>query len=231
METKDKINKIVELTEHPERFTEEQVNELLRDEECRMLYSTLADAGRAMSERHTVSDDVVDAEWKKFAAKYFGDDADNVSGCTSCRLPDGGGKVRIVPLWRSKIAAACAGFIIVSGVSLAMVIYGGSLRNDNPPSAAGTTVVATVNKAPDIVVYENSRLDSIMTDVSVHYGVTTEYENDNLRALRFHLKWDRNRALSDLIEVVNEFDGINIYVEDKRVMVAEQTDEEEEADN
>lgn len=222
MKTKEKIDKIIEFTEHPERFTDEAVSELMRDEECRMLYQTISDAGRAMAEDHEVSDDVVDEEWRKFAAKYFDGDENGADGSRSCELPRGG-RVRIVPLWRSKIAAACAGFIILSGVALAMVVTRSGQTTDDGRHPADSVLVAPHNVvAGDIVVYEDSRLDSIMNDVSDHYGVTAEYANDGLRTLRFHLKWDRSRGLGDLIEVVNGFDGISIRVDGRRVIVAEQ---------
>ena len=222
METKEKIDKIIELTEHPERFTDEAVSELMRDEECRMLYQTISDAGRAMAEGHEVGDDVVDEEWRKFAAKYFDGDENGADGRRSCELPRGG-RVRIVPLWRSKIAAACAGFIILSGVALAMVVTRSGQTTDDGRHPADSVLVAPHSAvAGDIVVYEDSRLDSIMNDVSDHYGVTAEYADDGLRTLRFHLKWDRSRGLGDLIEVVNGFDGISIRVDGKRVIVAEE---------
>lgn len=222
MGTKEKIDKIIELTEHPERFTDEAVSELMRDEDCRMLYQTISDAGRAMAEGHEVGDDVVDEAWRKFAAKYFDGDENGADGSRSCELPRGG-RVRIVPLWRSKIAAACAGFIILSGVALAMVVTRSGQTTDNGRHPADSVLVAPHSAvAGDIVVYEDARLDSIMNDVSEHYGVTAEYADDGLRTLRFHLKWDRSRGLGDLIEVVNGFDGISIRVDGKRVIVAEE---------
>lgn len=222
METKEKIDKIIELTEHPERFTDEAVSELMRDEECRTLYQTISDAGRAMAEGHEVGDDVVDEEWRKFAAKYFDGDENGADGSRSCELSRGR-HVRIVPLWRSKIAVACAGFIILSGVALAMVVTRSGQTTDNGCHPTDSVLVAPHSAAAgDIVVYEDSRLDSIMNDVSDHYGVTAEYADDGLRTLRFHLKWDRSRGLGDLIEVVNGFDGISIRVDGKRVIVAEE---------
>lgn len=216
METNERTNRIIELTEHPERFTDEQIRELLSDEECRKLYDTLVEAARAMAEEQPVSDGMIDEEWRKFSAKHF---------------DDGGSKgrtARIVPLWRSKIAAACAALLIVSGVALAFIATGNSRGNDNQPSKTVVDSTAEAGAAADIVTYDDARLDSIMTDVSARYGIEVDYENDTLRRLRFHLKWDRSRPIADFMEVVNGFEGISMSSEGGKVIVKEVFEDETE---
>lgn len=76
---------------------------------------------------------------------------------------------------------------------------------------------------------DDARLDSIMTDVSARYGIEVDYENDTLRQLRFHLKWNRSRPIADVMEVVNGFEGISMSPEGGKVIVKEVF--EDETDN
>jgi hypothetical protein len=43
MEEKDKLGLLIDMTEHPENYTDEQLQKLLEDEECRELYNIIAD--------------------------------------------------------------------------------------------------------------------------------------------------------------------------------------------
>lgn len=46
-EQNDKLTQVLEMTEHPERFTDEQLQQLLNDEECAVFYRLMCDAASA----------------------------------------------------------------------------------------------------------------------------------------------------------------------------------------
>jgi hypothetical protein len=48
MEEKDKLGLLIDMTEHPENYTDEQLQKLLEDEECRELYNVIADVDSAL---------------------------------------------------------------------------------------------------------------------------------------------------------------------------------------
>ena len=57
-ELDDKLAKVLDATEHPEQYTDEQLEELFRDEEC------------AAAETHTESEADIDAEWQRIADRH-----------------------------------------------------------------------------------------------------------------------------------------------------------------
>ena len=46
-EQNEKLTQVLEMTEHPERFTDEQLQQLLNDEECADFYRLMCDATSA----------------------------------------------------------------------------------------------------------------------------------------------------------------------------------------
>ena len=49
-EQNDKLTQVLEMTEHPERFTDEQLQQLLSDEECADFYRLMCDAASAYAD-------------------------------------------------------------------------------------------------------------------------------------------------------------------------------------
>ena len=46
-DNEDKLTRVLHATEHPEEYTDEQLEELLRDEECAAYYRLMCDASTA----------------------------------------------------------------------------------------------------------------------------------------------------------------------------------------
>ena len=60
--------------EHPDRYTDEQWQELLSDEECRELYEAIrlsASAFEAEDAKQKIANGIKEEEWQKFEAKHF----------------------------------------------------------------------------------------------------------------------------------------------------------------
>lgn len=67
-----RIEQLMEMQEHPERFTEEQIRQALAlDPELKAMMEQLAFAKRALKYEETqVANPSVDKEWEKFAAAH-----------------------------------------------------------------------------------------------------------------------------------------------------------------
>src|SRR3712207_1260592 len=62
------INQLLEAIEHPEHYTEEQLQNLLKSEEARQYYQLIADVSSAHSyekNKGKLTDDMLDSEWQK----------------------------------------------------------------------------------------------------------------------------------------------------------------------
>ena len=69
---KDKLAMVLDATEHPEQYTDEQLEELLRDEECAAYYRLMSEASSAFAETHTESEEEIDAEWQRIDSPQGG---------------------------------------------------------------------------------------------------------------------------------------------------------------
>ena len=64
----DKYNIVLDLIEHPERYTDERINEFLSDPETKEIYDLLCKTETAIKMQATPD---VDAEWRKFSRRNF----------------------------------------------------------------------------------------------------------------------------------------------------------------
>ena len=100
METKDKMERLLDMTEHPERYSEEEIQTLLEDDECREYYELMV----------------------KTDAAYTGDTSD-MEVERLCRSS----KLNTCPSSRRKIAAIFIGILMISGIAYAAISRTGAL--------------------------------------------------------------------------------------------------------
>ena len=105
----DKFEKILDMIDHQEKYTDDEIREMLRDEECRKLYQTMQEVDSALL-KHQVTEANVDEAWEKFSEEYhLEESAEMIPMQPATRFS-----------WR-KIAASVAGFILVSGIAFAAI--------------------------------------------------------------------------------------------------------------
>lgn len=66
-----KTEQLLEMLEHPERYSESQWQEILADDECRQLYSLMAKTKGAFAADNAdaeVTDEKIDAEWQRLSS-------------------------------------------------------------------------------------------------------------------------------------------------------------------
>ena len=68
-EQSDKLTQVLDAVEHPERYTDEQLRELLCDEECADYYRLLCDASSAYDEALEIDDTEINAAWQQNAGQ------------------------------------------------------------------------------------------------------------------------------------------------------------------
>ena len=244
-----RIEWLLELQDHPERLTDEQLQQILADDEMRQLVQQLGFAKRAFKHQE-VKNDIpdVDSEWEKFAASHSDEltNAARAEGKFACTMPckeeedesqleildEGEYKPRLrAYLAPRKIAASFIGVLLASGIAFAAIW---SLTPSPSPKGEGseytqvsdtvksvTTPLSTGRGAGGEVsyVFNNVPLDSILTTIAVAHGAQVEFENDAARQLRFHFVWKREDSLASVVEKLNTFDAVNIGMEDKKLVV------------
>ena len=203
---------LFDMQEHPDKYTDEQMEHLLADEEVKEFLRDLAMA-RMAGKKATPKKVDVDKAWKEFSNGSYRN--------------------------RMKIAASIVGIIFLSGVALAAVQNGwlnistsdkvvdnkvmteqivpsNTLAND---SLKAMTVEPTDSLDMKPVVFDNTELGTILMQMADFYHVKVEYMNVNTQHVRLFFNWNKTKTLEQNLELLNAFDRIQIEYADGTLIV------------
>ncbi|WP_308224497.1 DUF4974 domain-containing protein [uncultured Prevotella sp.] len=203
---------LFDMQEHPDKYTDEQIEHLLADEEVKEFLRDLAMA-RMAGKKATPKKVDVDKAWKEFSNGSYRN--------------------------RMKIAASIVGIIFLSGVALAAVQNGwlnfstsdkvvdnkvmteqivpsNTLAND---SIKAMTVEPTDSLDMKPVVFDNAELGTILMQMADFYHVKVEYMNANTQHVRLFFNWNKTKTLEQNLELLNAFDRIQIEYANGTLMV------------
>ena len=221
MNKDEKRLRLFDMQEHPEKYTDEQMEHLLADEEVKEFLRDLAMA-RMAGKKATPKKVDVDKAWKEFAETHNKDLLTDKKEANSTYRN------------RMKIAASIVGIIFLSGVALAAVQNGWfkfstsdkvvedktvteqtanskQLAND---SLKAMTVEPTDSLDMKPVVFDNAELGTVLMQMADFYNVKVEYMNANTQHVRLFFNWNKTKTLEQNMELLNAFDRIQIeYVE------------------
>ena len=236
-----KWDMLLDLLEHPEKYSEPQKDELLGDEEVNELYQQLVetrqslDFGKSKEEMKLPS---IDAEWemlkekmKQKAEKQQEDMKQNAETQPTAHQ---------FPLWSPmRKVAAVAAVLVVSGITFAAIhlvtrSHQASDNNNTELVASSKDSISQVS-APQKsnieektdsaslaqlpLVYENAELQNILTPIAGHFHLQVTYQNESARHIRLFLQQEKNMSLDDIIELLNHFEKVNIRHEGQTLIV------------
>ena len=216
---------LFDMQEHPEKYTDEQVERLLADEEAQEFLRDLAMARMAGKKAAPKKVDV-DKAWKEFSEKHNKAKSINNGANTSYHN-------------RMQIAASIIGIIFLSGVALAAV-QNGWLKFAAADKVADNKVVAEQTDKSGLsvddslkpvtaepkdsldmkpVVFDNTELGAILTQMADFYHVKVKYYNADTQHVRLFFNWNKMKTLEQNLEILNAFDRIQIeYAEGELVV-------------
>lgn len=205
----DNFNLLLDFIDHPESFSEADVEVLLRDPETHKLYDTMVEA-RAAFAHHDARPDVNDA-WKRFCKAH--DDA------------------RLSRRWRKAVAAIAALFII-SGIALAAIFWPSrSVSPLAPRNAYHTerqligkvvrrdTATAPVPKPAGVRTFENIQLEQMLAEMAVSYGMQVKFRNNAARSLRIYYTWSSTMPLQKVLDELNRFKQFRVTQDGETLIV------------
>lgn len=215
MKEDEKIQRLLDAQEHPEKYTDEEVEALLKEAK------PLSDLKRAMTDEDVQKEDVdVDAAWERFSRKHPMES--RYSSHT----------------WL-KIAASFIGFMIVGAVAYAAMVSLGLVRNPfhqetttksevvakqdtaavAKPMVATKDTVTTKKAAPQTIHFDDDELSTILGAMAKYYDVEVHFANDNVKHIRLHFEWNQAKSLDDNIQVLNSFQQITITRDGNKITV------------
>lgn len=219
-----KWDMLLELLEHPEKYSETQKAELLGDEEVKELYQQMVETRQAFDfdkSNEEMKMPSVDEEWKKLKEEKLK-------------------STKVAFLWSAtRKVAAIAAVLIISGftfaaIHLALLSRQTSDKNNTELMAAGNDSVlevsftrkanieeksdsASIAKFP--LVYENAELQNILTPIAKHFHLKVTYQNESVRHIRLFLQLREDMSIDDIITLMNHFEKVNIRREGQTLIV------------
>ena len=222
MSKDEKRMMLFDMQEHPEKYTDEQVERLLADEEVKEFFHEQAMARMAGKKANPKNVDV-DEAWDEFVLAHHED-----------KLAIDAGKSKGAYRNRMKIAASIVGIIFLSGVDLAASHngwLGGSTSDQTADNKAAKEQMATTLALPNDslraataenkdsldmkpVVFDDAELGTILAQLSGFYHVKVEYVDAGAQHIRLFFNWNKTKTLEQNLEILNAFDRIQIeYVD------------------
>lgn len=231
-----KWDMLLDLLDHPEKYSETQKDELLGDEEVNELYQQLVETRQSLDfckSKEEMKTPSIDAEWEKLKEEKQQKDETKQNAETQQTA-------KLFPLWSPmRKVAAVAAVLVVSGITFAAIHL--VIRSHQPSDKNNTELVASRNDSIQQVsapqksnieektdsaslaqlplVYENAELQNILTPIAEHFHLQVTYQNESARHIRLFLQLEKNMSLDDIIELMNHFEKVNIRHEGQTLIV------------
>ena len=233
----DKFGKILDIIDHQEKYTDDEIREILRDEECRKLYQTMQEVDSALLKQSLEGEDEksshglnVDEAWAKFSEDHPIEENAEV-------IPMNSHADEHRPFSWRKIAASVVGFILVSGIAFAAIhmyirksqepmpiaenaeqaAVGDSVKNDTAQVAMASA--AKVEKPAIHKTFENVAFGKMMAEIADYYDLQVKFESDEAKSLRLYYEWDSHTKIEDVIKELNQFENVDIALQGNEIIV------------
>ena len=243
-----KWDMLLDLLEHPEKYSETQKDELLGDEEVNELYQQLVETRQSLDfakSKEGMKMPSIDAEWEKLQDEMKLQDETKLKEEKQQKEEmkqnaETQQTTKLFPLWSPmRKVAAVAAVLVVSGITFAAIHL---VTRSHQPSDKNNTELVTSHKdsiqqvsAPQKsnieektdsaslaqlpLVYENAELQNILTPIAGHFHLQVTYHNESARHIRLFLQLEKNMSLDDIIELMNHFEKVNIRHEGQTLIV------------
>ena len=231
-----KWDMLLNLLEHPEKYSETQKDELLGDEEVNELYQQLVETRQSLDfakSKEKMKMPSIDAEWEKLKEEKQQKEEMSQNAETQQTA-------KLFSLWSPmRKVAAVAAVLVVSGITFAAIHLvtrshqasdknktelvssrKDSIQQVSAPQKSNLeekTDSASLAQFP--LVYENAELQNILTPIAEHFHLQITYQNESARHIRLFLQLEKNMSLDAIIELLNHFEKVNIRHEGQTLIV------------
>ena len=223
----DKFEKILDIIDHQEKYSDEEINEILQDEECRKLYQTMVEVDSALESPTPIIN--VDEEWEKFSQEHqLQEEATQNAAQEAASHP--------ITSWR-KLAASIAGFVLISGIAFA-AIHTYIKRSQEPTQVIADTHPEVVKSdsakqvaAKDSLThpkpekpaihktFENVAFEQMISEIASYYDLQVKFENNEDKTLRLYYEWNSHSSIENIVKELNQFENVNIELQQNELIV------------
>ena len=214
----DKFEKILDIIDHQEKYSDEEIREILQDEECRKLYQTMMEVDSALESPSPIIN--VDEEWEKFSQEH--------------QLQEKA--THPITSWR-KLAASIAGFVLIAGIAFA-AIHTYIKRSQEPTQVTADTHPEVIKSdsakqvaAKDSLThpkpekpaihktFENVAFEQMLSEIASYYDLQVKFENNEDKTLRLYYEWNSHSSIENIVKELNQFENVNIELQQNELIV------------
>ena len=223
----DKFEKILDIIDHQEKYSDEEIREILQDEECRKLYQTMMEVDSALESPSPII--YVDEEWEKFSQEHqLQEEATQNAAQEAASHP--------ITSWR-KLAASIAGFVLISGIAFA-AIHTYIKRSQEPTQVTADTHPEVIKSdsakqvaAKDSLThpkpekpaihktFENVAFEQMISEIASYYDLQVKFENNEDKTLRLYYEWNSHSSIENIVKELNQFENVNIELQQNELIV------------
>ncbi len=217
----DKYDLVLDIIEHPDNYTSQQLSEILSDPESREIYNLLCKTDSAVNFNSRTVD--VDGEWEMFAAKHAGHRR---------RLFRWAGSraASIAAIVGTSIAAMAAGIAVTVSVMESgkepiaeedVTKVAAAVESPARTVAADTiiTPVDTIRTTAELIMFEDVALKEVMKEIADVYQVEVRFTNKETASLRLYYRLNTALSLDEVISQLNTFGHIDIKRNDNIIII------------
>lgn len=215
----DKTDLLLAALEHPESLSPEDIKQILSDPETAEIYRTMTECSTALNGQIQPTGEQIDREWERFRQT-----------ATARRRPS---------FFRRSAAATITAAISLAAVAGIAVITTRHFRHSDTAIPATEVQVQTASTRSaqshvieessenagnlpaenESVVFEDETLRTILDRIARHYGAEVVYRSTEAGNLRLYFRWDTSARLEETVEALNNFEKINISLDNNKITV------------
>lgn len=223
----DKFEKILDIIDHQEKYSDEEIREILQDEECRKLYQTMVEVDSALESPSPIIN--VDEEWEKFSQEHqLQEEATQNAAQEAASHP--------ITSWR-KLAASIAGFVLISGIAFAAIhtyikrsqeptqvtadTHPEVIKSDSAKQVAAKDSLAHPKPEKPAIhkTFENVAFEQMISEIASYYDLQVKFENNEDQTLRLYYEWDSHLSIENIVKELNQFENVNIELQQNELIV------------
>ena len=213
----DKFEKILDIIDHQEKYSDEEIREILQDEECRKLYQTMVEVDSALESPSPIIN--VDEEWEKFCQKHQLQEVSHP-----------------ITSWR-KLAASIAVFVLISGIAFAAIhtyikrsqettqvtadTHPEVIKSDSAKQVAATDSLTHPKPEKPAIhkTFENVAFEQMISEIASYYDLQVKFENNEDKTLRLYYEWNSHSSIENIVKELNQFENVNIELQQNELIV------------
>ena len=223
----DKFEKILDIIDHQEKYSDEEIREILQDEECRKLYQTMVEVDSALESPSPIIN--VDEEWEKFSQEHqLREEATQNTAQEAASHP--------ITSWR-KLAASIAGFVLISGIAFAAIhtyikrsqettqvtadTHPEVIKSDSAKQVAAKDSLTHPKPEKPVIhkTFENVAFEQMISEIASYYDLQVKFENNEDKTLRLYYEWNSHSSIENIVKELNQFENVNIELQQNELIV------------